>query len=274
MHARNITTRSLTAIESHLLTTLSGSGRDIFTTRDAEAILQRPNAAVRKIMHRLVQRQWVKRIEKGKYLIVPISAGSDAHYTINELIIASRFIEPYYLTYATAISHYGLTEQPTRTVYIATSKRRLPAEMHGITYRFVTLQDRKFFGYTTVWVGDQKIQMADREKTLVDALDHPEFCGGLVEAAKAIWNSRDEVDWDRVMAYTKQMGSGAVIKRLGYLLELFDLAAPLKREQLRQKLSAGYILLDPSLLRAGRHLTRWRLQLNASDADLMDWRES
>ena len=56
MRVKDIPNRPLTAIESHLLTTLSGSGRDVFTTRDAEDILQRPNAAVRKVMHRLVQR--------------------------------------------------------------------------------------------------------------------------------------------------------------------------------------------------------------------------
>ena len=274
MQAQTITPKTLNSTESHLLTTLSGRGQDIFTTREAEGVLQKPNGAVRKVLHGLVKRHWLQRLEKGKYLIVPLSAGADSHYTENELVIASHLIAPYYVSYWTAFSHYGLTEQPTRTVYIATTKRRPPLLLHGVNYRFVALAQRKFFGHFRVWLGDKPVEMADRAKTIVDGLDHPELCGGIIEIAKGLWRGRHEMDWKQLGVYAERMGNGAVLKRLGYLLDVIELGPLNLRDRLHKKLSAGYAVLDPFAPRKGTYNARWRVFVNVSEQDLMAWRET
>ena len=274
MSTETIISKTLGTTEANLLTTLSGRGQDIFTTRDAERVLRRPNAAVRKILHGLAKRRWLQRLEKGKYLIVPLSAGSDSHYTENELVIAAHLIAPYYVSYWTALSYYGLTEQPARTVYVATPKRRHSLTLHGVTYRFVTLTRQKFFGHTRVWVGDKAVEMADRTKTIVDGLDHPELCGGIVEVAKGLWHSRDEMDWKRLTTYAERMGNGAILKRLVYLLDIFDLGSVTLRERLQKKLSAGYVVLDPVSPRNGSHNAHWRLVINVDTDALTRWRET
>ncbi len=274
MHAEIITPKRLSPTEAQLLTTLSGRGQDIFTVRDAEQVLHKANPAVRKLLHGLAKRRWLQRLEKGKYLIIPLSAGADSHYTENELVIAAHLITPYYISYWTALSHYGLTEQPTRTVYVATPKRRLPLELHGVTYRFITLTRKKFFGYARVWVSDKHVQMADRAKTLVDCLDHPEFCGGVIEIAKGLWRSRDQLDWKQLLTHAERMGNGAVLKRLGYLLETLGIGPGSVRERLQRKKSAGYVLLDPLAPHTGIHNARWRLLINVDPTELVDWRET
>ena len=274
MPALAITPKTLNPTEAQLLTTLSGRGQDIFTTREAEEVLQKPNGMVRKLLHGLVKRRWLQRLEKGKYLIVPLSAGTDSHYTENELVIASHLIAPYYISYWTALSHYGLTEQPTRTVYIATTKRRQPLSLHGVNYRFITLTQKKFFGHTRAWIGDKPMEMADHAKTIVDGLDHPELCGGIIEIAKGLWRGREEMDWKQLGAYSERMGNGAVIKRLGYLLDVMGLGPSDLRDRLQKKLSAGYAVLDPLSAREGTHNSRWRVYVNVSAQDLVAWRET
>lgn len=274
MPTETIPPKTLNATEARLLTTLSGRGQNIFSVPDAQRVLRKPNATVRKILHALTQRHWLQRLTKGKYLIVPLSAGADSHYTENELIIAAHLITPYYLAYWTALSHYAMTEQPTRTVYIATPKRRQAFTLHGITYRFITLTRQKFFGYTRVWIGAQTVVMADRVKTLVDALDHPELCGGIIEAAKGLWRSRDEMDWKRLEAYAVRMGNGAILKRLGYLLDVFDIGPSHLRQRLHKRLSAGYAVLDPLSPHQGMYNTRWRLLINLNPDALTHWRET
>ena len=181
---------------------------------------------------------------------------------------------PYYISYWTALSHYGLTEQPTRTVYIATTKRRQPLSLHGVNYRFITLTQKKFFGHTRAWIGDKPMEMADHAKTIVDGLDHPELCGGIIEIAKGLWRGREEMDWKQLGAYSERMGNGAVIKRLGYLLDVMGLGPSDLRDRLQKKLSAGYAVLDPLSAREGTHNSRWRVYVNVSAQDLVAWRET
>ena len=66
----------------------------------------------------------------------------------------------------------------------------------------------------------------------------------------------------KLVDYALRPGTGAVIRRLGYLLELYRLAPENELARLRKALTATYVPLDPVLPKEGPHLRRWRLQLN------------
>ena len=266
--------RTLGATDSRLLTTLSERGQTIFTPAMAAAILKQSPASIRKRLHYLARRRWLLRLERGKYLIVPFSAGPEAEYTENELVIASHLLTPYYISYRTALSFYGYTEQPGRTIYIATQNRKSPLTFNGLTYYFIKLSPHKFFGHRRIWIGEHAIMMANKEKTVVDGLDHPEHAGGIVEVGKALWRGQDDIDLERVAAYSLQMQNRAIIKRLGFLLERFELGTPELLTSLHRQLSAGYALLDTILPNSGRYDARWRVRVNLSDDELLNWRET
>ena len=116
--------------------------------------------------------------------------------------------------------------------------------------------------------------MANRSMALIDCLDHPELCGGTVEVAKGLWHGRDEADWEQLADYAGRMGNGAIVKRLGYLLEALGVGPPDFREALRANLSAGYVALDPLSPPEGRHNARWRLLVNVDNATLTGWRDT
>lgn len=52
----------------------------------------------------------------------------------------------------------------------------------------------------------QKIVIPEKEKTIVDALDHPEYCGGIEEVAKCLWNAKDDADisFEKILKYAKK----------------------------------------------------------------------
>ncbi|MDP3283910.1 MAG: hypothetical protein Q8M56_05745, partial [Desulfobacterales bacterium] len=62
---------------------------------------------------------------------------------------------------------------------------------------------------------------------------------------------------------------GAVIRRLGYLMELFEIGTPKTREPLRERLTETVVRLDPLLPPGGKFLHRWRLQLNVTPEELL-----
>ena len=265
--------QTLSPTDARLLTTLSSREQDIFTTQEAASVLGCSSAGVRKRLHHLVKKGWLRRLEKGKYLILPLSAGPAGEYTPDEFVIAAHLIEPYYISYWSALRYYGYSEQAAPTVYIVTTRRKRPLTVGGVAYRFVTVRAHKFFGARRVWSGAEAIQMAEQEKALVDCLDRLNLCGGVIEAAKAIWRGRDEMDWEKAVAYGRRMGNRTILKRLGFLLETFALGMPPLLDALQTGVGAGYTVLDSLYPYEGQRDRRWHLVVNVPEHELLDWRE-
>jgi len=78
----------------------------------------------------------------------------------------------------------------------------------------------------------------------------------------------------KLVDYALRLGIGAVIRRLGYLLERYGIAPEGELARLRKALTATYLPLDPMLPKEGHHLRRWRLQLNVTPQELETVRAS
>ena len=208
-------------------------------------------------------------------MIIPLEAGPEGLYTEHEFVIASFLVNPYALSYWSALNFHGLTEQIPRTVYISTTRRKgkREEEVFGITYKFVVLKKYKFFGITKIWIDNKQINMTDEEKTIVDCLDHPEYCGGIIEAAKGLWEGREDLDPEKISQYTERMNNTAIFKRLGFLSELLEI--PWRKTFLgewKKRISEGYSLLDPTMPKKGKYNSRWKLRINIESHELVEWR--
>jgi predicted transcriptional regulator of viral defense system len=142
-----------------------------------------------------------------------------------------------------------------------------------MTYRFVTLAPRKFFGTTTINLLDQALHIADREKSIADAFDHPRYVGGAIEGAKGLWFGSDELDLAKVVDYTLRLGNRVAGRRLGFWLEQLSLGSETLWAPLAKHVSHSYALLDPDGPPDGSRNTRWRLIVNIPDRQLLEWRE-
>lgn len=226
------------------------------------------------IANRLLKKKWLIPIEKGRYLIAPLEAGKEPVYTEHEYAIASVLVQPYYISYWSALNYHGMTEQVPFTVFIATTKRRKNKKIHGVNYSFVTLVKNKFFGYRTMTIAGMQVNISDKEKTIVDCLDHPEYCGGICETAKALWTARQEIDLEKLLDYAIKTKNGAVLKRLGYLLQKLQIKMSAELDEIiRKNISKGYSVLDITLKKEGKHNHEWNLLVNVSDKKLLEWRE-
>jgi len=136
--------RTLGKTGSNLLTEMARQGKRILTFEDAAKAYGSRGQSLRGLLSTLVKRGWLLRVEKGKYLILPFEAGREREWTEHEFIIASYLIEPYYIGFRSALNYYGYTEQISRTVFIASTRRKLKSslDVSGVTYRFVSLSER------------------------------------------------------------------------------------------------------------------------------------
>jgi predicted transcriptional regulator of viral defense system len=256
--------KSLSTRESQALSRLASEGQQVITIGDIADVLDIPRKSAKDMVYTLKEKGWLERIAHGKYLILPLAAGENGVYTEHEFVIASALVEPMYIGYWSALNYHGLTEQLARTVYIVTTDRAREREIHGVTYRPVTVTEQKFFGYQPTAVGSDQVNISSIEKTLVDCADHPEFCGGIDEIAKAMQNAADTgCSWERVVEYLRRVGNGAATKRLVYLADQLDIELP-EHDELVENFTTGYPLLDPTREATGTRDSTYQLRLNVS----------
>ena len=262
--------RNLSRQEYALMSELALQGRKIITPAEAVTILSTPRENAHRILSRLHKKGWLARIERGRYLVVPMEG--QAGWAEHEFVYASQLVVPYYISYRSALAHWGLTEQLPRVVFIATTRRKRDLEFQGVRFRFVTIHLRKFFGYTEVMLDATPVQVATPEKAIVDCLDQERHSGGVPEVAKALIEAGERLDVARLTDQALRMGSNVLVRRLGYLLDLVDGG---QTKALAQQVgTAGYAYL--SRLFPQRKLarsTRWRLIINVEPAQLRRGRE-
>ncbi|MEA2031563.1 MAG: hypothetical protein U9N55_08245 [candidate division Zixibacteria bacterium] len=258
--------------EAELIAHLSDKRKRVFSIAEAAEFMGVSRTSASDLALRLLKKKKLIKIEKAKYLIVPLEAWKTGEYTEEGIILASQIVKPYYISYWTALSFYGWTEQPSRTIFIATTKPKKTIELQGTNFKFVRLRPNRFFGFNEQWVGNQKVSVADKEKTIVDCLDQPRYCGEIIEAVKGIWNGRQELSFEKIIEYACIMNNGAIIKRLGFLMDVLEIHKPKLRKKMKENITSGYVALDPCSNVNGAHNKEWNLRINVNVKNLTEWR--
>lgn len=267
--------RTMGPTEARLLNRLAASGQIIFTTNQARAVLNADDLDVNKILYQLTRKRWLLRLEKGKYLILPLEAGMEGLYSVHEFVVAAHLVDPYAIAYTSALSFHALSDLVPQAVVVATTRRKSDViiEELGVNFRFITIRPHKFFGLQTVMIEEQPIQITRPSKTLVDGLDHPELSGGIVELAKGLSRyARAGADWAQLTVDARRLGNRTVFKRLGYLSEILELDVDEWAERWRTEMSPGETVLDPRYGRQGTYRTDWNLRVNVPEEQLVEWR--
>ena len=236
--------------------------RKVFSVEEAERISGVDKNVLKVILSRLEKKGWVERIEKGKYMVIPLGARK-GEYTLNEFVIGSLLVNPSAIAYWSALNYHGLTEQIPATVFVQTTsrKKKQKLEIFGVRYRIVRVKKEKFFGIERVWIEEFQVNVTDREKTIVDCLDKPEHCGGVIEVAKAL--KHGEFDFEKLSEYAIKIGNSGVVRRLGYLCDVLGLQINLPEVKAK-----NYLLLDPTMPKKGETNGRWRLIINLDVGEL------
>lgn len=259
--------RTLSDKETRILSELSYQNKTIFTTEDIKKFEKKPKS----ILENLVRKKWILKIRREVYLIIPLDAGEEGadNYTIHGFVIGSHLSESYYIGYWSALNYYGFTEQTPSRVYVATTKRKKNTRILNTEFRFVMIKPYKMFDVDTVKIENRDINISSPEKTFVDCLDRPKHAGGIEEVAKALYFSHDELDLRKLAKLAIQIKNTAVIKRLGYLSELYKLEECL-RALSNTQISQEYSSLEPLSKKKGKIVERWQLRVNA-EVDPKRW---
>lgn len=256
---------------ARLLTGLYDRSQSTFTLADAERITGLNSRLASSLLHKAVSRGLVSRLKPGVFIIIPPELGSTVEYAGDPYLIAIRLAgeSPCFISHASAMEIHRMVTQPQLTVFASSTKRIRSRKLHGTEFRFVFIKPEQYFGTMKHWATKQEtVDISDLERTIIDGLRQPEYCGGVTEVAKGLWMRHQDMGAAKLVDYSLRLRVGAVSRRLGYLLELYGIAPENELARLRESLTATYAPLDPMLPKEGPHLKRWRLQLNITRQEL------
>jgi predicted transcriptional regulator of viral defense system len=267
-------TRSLSSQESRVVLALTERGKREVARSEIIDLLGASPKAADHVIESLRQKGWLERASWGRYLLIPPDQGPDALGESNLLALASRIATPYYLGYGTAATHYGLTTQHRNVIFVVTPVHLRARRVGESQVRIVNPAPRKFFGFEPVDVLGYKVMISGREKTAIDCIDRPALAGGVGEAADILATASRRFDWTKAADYLERIGSGALIRRFGWLCDDLKTDMPLSvRERvLRLASRSRKAWLGPNPERkvqgAIGYDKTWRLFVNVPRGDL------
>ena len=233
---------------------------DMFSLSDLKQLVNDPMVDINEIIENLVHKKFISRIERGKYV--------RANFR-DEKVIGCFLVPDGTIAYWSALNLHGLTEQFSNTIFIQTTHTKQEKSVFGVRYQFVKVKDEKHIGIEIQGVGNHLYRLTDKEKTIVDCFDQPQYSGGYSELIRAF--SQTDINQDKLIHYCTAIDNVSVTKRLAFLTELLK-KSKMKRflKYAEGEVNARNILMDPFGEEKGPFNAKWKLRLNISEEELLD----
>jgi predicted transcriptional regulator of viral defense system len=186
---------------------------------------------------------------------------------LHEFEIALALAKQGAISHHSAFSYYGLTDQILNRTYVTVPKipdSNLSSQTNYVIehneFNLIRVAPKYYWGHKNVFISEARICITDLERTLIDGLTHPQYCGGFFEVINAFDRGVHKCSPERLYDYA-QKTSLVVCKRLGWVLEKID---QFKDVQIRLlNLPMNYAQrLDPTGKRTGSYNKTWMLMEN------------
>lgn len=256
-----------TVLGIELLRSLTRKGLKIFTSKQAKETapeIGMKSEYVAESLHHLLKANWIVRLKRGVYALSrECGFGEPPH----QFEIAMALVPHAAISHWTALHQHGLAQEvPTQIFAITPKSTSIPRSLLGGNYRFIRIHLKFYFGLENHLVGKSEIRITDLERTLLDGLMFPQYCGNFQNVIHAFKRSEKRLNVEKIIQYGLKLDH-ATIKRLGWMLEKLSI----EEKDLKQLLKfpiKGYRKLNPDGEPKGVYNKKWMLQENFSEADL------
>lgn len=257
-----------------LVRLLVEEGDRIFTTDRARELSARAGIKTPYLLeslYHLRRNGWIIPLRRGFYAL---ASSVPCVSPVHEFEIAMALVPSCAISHWSALHHHGLTEQTPRRIFALTSTDASVPKSRGkrvrpggggyvigeTVYRFIQVKPERFFGTEKVWVGEARVTITDPERTMLDGLMMPQYCGDFAEVLHAFEVRGARLNLDRIVEYALRLDA-ATAKRLGWVLE-HQGVGPDRLESLVKVPIKGYRTLDPTGPRKGPCNNHWMIQEN------------
>lgn len=251
---------------SEILRYFNELGKESFDFSEArEALPDSSESALKELLSDMVRRGLLMRLRRGLYYRIPYEQDSDS-YMPDWHLLAEPLTKgvDHYIGYYSALQIHNLVTQPSLKEQIVVARQLRPTQImiKGVSFQFIYHNSAHFFGAKRTWIDSfNRVLCSDLEKTFIDCLFKPDYAGGIIEIARAIYSTKERIRFNTLMGYAERFNSQAVIKRLGFLLETLEIKTEII-EKLQRLKTDSYVVLDTELPKSGKLISRWRIQQN------------
>ncbi|MBU2598754.1 MAG: hypothetical protein KKC53_06285 [Actinobacteria bacterium] len=266
--------KTLGTASANLILTLYEKNKVIFTISDVEKITGLKKKSAYRFASELMKRKLIIQLKPGKYFIIPQELGKESLYIGNWFVVAREIANSpkYYISYYSAMDIHNMLTQPLLKVYITTPKQ-LRKKIHSIvnvTFEFIYSNSEKIWGIEEAWVTNtEKVRVSDIERTIIDCLYKPKYCGGILEISKGIWIQKDNINFKKLINYLEKFDKFVVAKRLGFILQTYNLLDSKLINEFKKFINQKYYLLDPTIPSYPTYKNSWKLIVNISPDELI-----
>jgi predicted transcriptional regulator of viral defense system len=216
----------------------------------------------------------IEILKRGVYAVkTPLYAGE-----IPPFAVAAALVQPMAISHWSALAQHGFTTQLPAMVQASTPRKVVTPEMRsgaadrprgravwkalGVEIEYIYVQEKQFFGHQQIWVNNwQQVSITDPERTALDLIARPDIFGGMEAAIEILEETLPRIKIPGLVQYALRYQVGAVIKRLGWLLERLgvegDELAALQAFPVR-----NYYRLDPQAPAGQQYSARWHINEN------------
>lgn len=247
---------------------LAEHGYRLFKLSDVLKLLEQVNLNIKDIsdvLRTLKSQGWVHHVKRDLYLLDSIFIGGQP---VHEFEIATHLVTPSTISHFSAFHYHELTDQIPQIVFATTiTGTSLPRSSQdnfayqGVRYRYIQVKKEHFFGIDDVWFGDGRVPITDLERTLLDGLIKPKYCGGFKEVLNAYTTAAGRTsNIEKMINYALRLDV-SITKRLGWVLNHIGVEDN-KLKPLEDVSFKGFIKLNPSAAKFGPYNKRWQIQEN------------
>ncbi len=122
------------------------------------------------------------------------------------------------------------------------------------------MKHEHYFGIEAIWVDEMKAQITSLEKTLLDGLTSPEYCGDFSEVLHAFEMAKDKIRIQIIVEYALKLEK-AVAKRLGFILDGLGVEEKYLDPLLKLPMKS-YCKFDPNAPVRGSYHAKWKIREN------------
>ena len=250
-----------------LVDDLVADGKMHFTFSEVVPRVGRSPSATANLLRRMVDAGLVDRVDRGHYVVRQLGVlGTRAAAEDVAVAVAAAFSgQVHRMAYRTALDEQELIAHPSRTIFVATTRRTRVKYLSGRPLRAVVEPEE------AIRIGAERhgpSWVSNLERALLDAAARPPLVGGAAVLAEAMVAVEHDIDAARLTDLATQLRWAAALRRLGSIsdaLEIGELAGklrPLKPPVADLDLEPG---LDAARVWRDR---RWRVRWAVTPSEL------
>lgn len=248
---QNTNYKTISKNEARLLKAIRSGGPLTFGVEEIKALTKWKKTRIHNTLSTLTKKGHLVQIKRNTYAL-------ENEFFDKTFEVVTNAIKPSYLSFWTALSYYGFTEQQVNTIQLVSTKQLKELKVKSRNITVTTFKPSRFFGY----YNREGPIIAEKEKALIDSLYLLEKCGGFEEYIKCLRNSYKELDKKKYTEYLIKFDNRSLISRTGFILDRLNMADEKMLKNLENHRSKSYVLLDPNGSEVKKHEGRWNVKVN------------